>query len=114
MITGMEVRSMKCVLCIEYSSPKDEARGKQLLDLQKKVVGKAEEWTKKGLISPDVGLWADNTGRIMYWFPFESMEKFARFYGHEEVQKMMAVASGLLDDISIRLLRPGIDVSDLK
>jgi hypothetical protein len=42
------------------------------------------------------------------------MEKFAKFYGNEDVQKMMAIASGLLDDISIRLLRPGIDVSDLK
>lgn len=111
---GMEVVIVKCVLCVEYRSPKDEARGKQLLDLQKKITEKAEEWTKSGLIGPDVEMWADNTGRIMYWFPFESMEKFAEFYGHEEVQKMMATASGVLDDISIRLLRPGIDVRDLE
>ena len=105
---------MKCVLCVEYNSPKDEARSKQLLDLQTKVAAKTEEWTKSGLLSPDVEMWADNTGRIMYWFPFENMEKFAKFYGNEEVQKLMAIASGLLEDISIRLLRPGIDVRDLK
>lgn len=105
---------MKCVLCIEYRSPKDEARGKQLLDLQKKLEGKQKEWTKAGLISPDVALWADNTGRIMYWFPFESMEKFAKFYGNMEVQKLMAISSGVLDDISIRLLRPGIAFRDLE
>ncbi|MFX1319883.1 MAG: hypothetical protein ACFE9D_02005 [Promethearchaeota archaeon] len=105
---------MKCVLCVEYRTPKDEVRGKQLLDWQEKLGGKTEEWLKKGLISPDVTFWADNTGRIMYWIPFESMEKFAKFYGNADVQKMMAISSGLLDDISIRLLRPGIDVSDLK
>ena len=105
---------MKCVLCVEYTPPRDEARGKQLVEFTEKVVGKFEEWTKKGLLSPDVTMWADNTGRILYWFPFESMEKFAKYYGSEDVQKLMAVASGLLDDISIRLLRPGIDVKDLK
>lgn len=108
----MEVSDMKCVLCMEYRPPKDEARGKQLAELQKTVAEKAAQWTKSGLLSPDVAIWADNTGRIMYWFPFESMDKFAKFYAHEEVQKLMAKTSVLLDDISIRLLRPGLDVTD--
>lgn len=105
---------MKCVLCIEYRNPKDEGRGKKLLDLQKKLEGKAEKWVKSGLLGPDAEIFADNTGEFMYWIPFESMEKFAKFYGTKEVQQLFAISSGLLDDIRIRLLRPGIDVSDLK
>ncbi len=103
---------MKWVLLVEYRAPKDEARWKQLLELQKILEKKEKEWTKAGIIDTGVEIWADNTGRILYWFPFESMEKFGNFYDHEEVQKLMAKASGLLDDISIRLLRPGLDVSD--
>ena len=105
---------VKWVLCVEYRNPKDEARGKRLLDLQKKLEGKAEKWVKSGLLSPDVEIFTDNTGLFVYWFPFESMEKFGKFYDNEEVQKVFAIASGLLDDIRIRLLRPGIDVSDFK
>ena len=99
---------MECVLCIEFRNPTDEYRSKQLTEMQK---GLEKEF--KPLIKAGLTMWSDNTGTILYWFPFESMEKFAEFYGDKEVQKMMARASGLLDDIKIRLLRPGITISEL-
>jgi len=99
---------MECVLCIEFRGPTDEYRSKQFTEMQKGLEKQFEPLIKAGLT-----MWADNTGTILYWFPFESMEKFAEFYGDMEMQKMMARASGLLDDIKIRLLRPGITISEL-
>ncbi len=99
---------MKCVLLIEFSHPKDQARIDRLSGQEKLVEKLAERMTKSGLLSPDFSIWADNSGRVFYWFPFESMEQFAKFYSDKELQKMFAKSSGLLDNIRICLLRPAI------
>jgi hypothetical protein len=111
-IIAGEVSYVKCVLMLEYSNPKDEARWKQLLAQSKDVEKLMARMVKDGVISSEMGQWADNTGRQIFWMPFENMEKFAKFYADEEFQKGMAKATSLIDDIQIRLLRPSISVDD--
>ena len=103
---------MKCVLLIEFSNPKDEARWKKLVAQSKDVEKLMSRMVKDGLVGSEIGTWADNTGRQIYWMPFESMEKFTKFYADEEFQKVMAKSTSLIDDIQIRLLRPSISVDD--
>jgi hypothetical protein len=97
---------------IEFSNPKDEARWKKLVAQSKDVEKLMARMVKDGLVGSEIGTWADNTGRQIYWMPFESMDKFAKFYADEEFQKTMAKSTILIDDIQIRLLRPSIAVDD--
>ena len=107
-----EVSYVKCVFLLEFSNPKDEGRWKKLVAQSKNVEKLMARMVKDGLVGSEIGTWADNTGRQIYWMPFESMEKFAKFYADEEFQKTMAISTSLIDDIQIRLLRPSISVDD--
>jgi hypothetical protein len=111
-IVESEVSYVKCVFMLEFSNPKDEARWKQLMAQSKDDEKLMARMVKDGLVGSEIGQWADNTGRQILWMPFESMEKFAKFYADEEVQKGMAKSTALIDDIQIRLLRPSLAVDD--
>ena len=59
--------------------------------------------------------WSDNTGHMVGWAEFETMEDFSKMWEDERNQQMWAAWVYLVDSARIRLLRPSLDVpEDLK
>jgi len=56
--------------------------------------------------------WGDNTGHIVGWAEFETMEAFAKFWDDERWQQIRARHAYLVDNKRIRLLRPSFTIPE--
>ena len=104
---------MPVALIVESDKPKDEERNKKRLKFTREVFG--PYWKKlveeKG-IKEESSNWSDNTGRHVSWVRFETMEDFAKMWNDERWQQMMARWVYFVDNVRIRLLRPGVTIPE--
>jgi len=99
---------------VESDNPKDEARNKKRLKLSREVGMPYIEKKQKEGIKLKVSGWADNTGHMIGWWEFETMDDFAKIWNDEEFQQIMARRTYLVDNASFRLLRPSIWLAEEK
>ena len=108
METGMTV-----VLMREWDNPKDPERNRKRLKFSNEV--STPYWEKlfkeKG-IKVKYGGWSDNTGHFISWVEFETMEDFAKMWEDERGQQISSRWSHFVDNMRIRLLRPGLTVPE--
>ena len=107
---------MPVVLMGEWDNPKDEERNEKRLKFGREVA--TPYWEKlveeKG-IKVKGGVWSDNTGHMIGWREFETMEDFSKMWEDERYQQMWAAWVYLVDNAKIRLLRPTLTIpEDLK
>ena len=104
---------MTVVLMIEFDYPKDPERDSKRLKYGSEVI--EPYWDKlvkeKGIKVESTG-WSDNTGHIISWSKFETMEDFAKLWEDEGWQQRVAAFTHLLDNKRIRLLRPSLTVPE--
>lgn len=104
---------MTVVLMTEHDNPKDEERNNKKRKFGTEVM--RPYWEKlveeKGIKS-EGGNWSDNTGHIIGWYKFETMEDFSKMWDDERWQQMMARWTHFVDNASTRLLRPGLTVPE--
>ena len=104
---------MTVVLLMEWDNPKCEERNRERLKFQSEVW--SPYWKKlieeKG-IKVKSSVWSDNTGHIVVWREFDSLEDFAKIYEDERAQQIMSRWTHFADNIRWRLLRPSITVPE--
>jgi hypothetical protein len=107
---------MSIVLLSEADYPKDEERDKKRVKFSRDVLFPYyEKMVKEKGIKVKFSLWVDNTGHLVSWSEFETMEDFAKMWNDERWQHIMARRARLVDNVSFRLLRPGFYIpEDLK
>jgi len=100
---------MPVVLLLEFDNPKDEARNAKRRKFEDEATRPYREKLveEKGIKAKFSG-WADCTGHIVVWWEFETMEDFAKMWNDEKWQQIWARWTYLVDNASIRLLRPSI------
>lgn len=99
---------MPVVHLFEYDNPKDEERNNKKRKFASEVmVPYWEKLVKDKNIKVESSGWSDNTGHQVHWSKFETMEDFAKTRDDERWQQMMARWAYLVDNVKIRLLRPG-------
>jgi len=108
------VNTLKVVLLLEQDDPKDEARNKKRLKYSREVEWPYHEKKREEGVKWEITGWSDNTGHIVGWWEFETMEDFAKIWTDEEFQQIMARHAYLADNISFRLLRPTITLPEEK
>jgi len=107
---------MPVVLLVEWDNPKDEERNEKRHKYVREVV---EPYSNKLIhqngIKVDSSDWADNTGHIVDWTIYETMEDFAKMWNDERYQQIWARWTSLVYNVRIRLLRPSTTIpEDLK
>ena len=107
---------MPVVLLIEWDNPKDEERNEKRLKYGREVLTPYWEKMKKEKdIKVESSDWSDNTGHMISWSKFETMEDFAKMWNDERWQQMWARWAYLSDNVKNRLLRPSVTIpEDLK
>ena len=104
---------MKVVVLWEWDNPKDEARDKKRREFGTEVL--TPYWRKlveeKGIKSKG-DWWSDNTGHMVSWFEFETLEDFAKMWNDERFQQIWARLAFLVDNARIRLLRQAITIPE--
>ena len=108
-----EVNGMPVVQLMKWVNTKDEERRKKRYKFQDEVM--RPYWDKmveeKGIKFVG-GSWSDNTGNIVHWSKFETIEDFSKMWDDERWQQLRARWAFFVDDLSIRLLRPGLTVPE--
>ena len=102
---------MKVVFLVEWDNAKDESRYKKYAEQLKEP---RPEWFKK-LVEEGIFKgrnWTDNTGHIIRWVEFENMEAFSKLWNNEEWQKMWLSFNPVVDNLSLRLLRPSVTIPE--
>ena len=104
---------MPVVLLVEWDNPKCEERNKERLKFQREVWGPYGKklFEDKG-IKEKRSFWADNTGHIVVWREFDSMEDFTKMWEDERNQQMWSRWTHFADNIRYRLLRPSLTVPE--
>jgi len=101
---------MSVVLLIEWDNPKDTARNRKRLDLEEdNMKPRLEELIEEKGIGVKVSSWTDNTGHIIRWYKYETMDEFAIMWMDERWQFYLAEHSHYVDNTRIRLLRQQIN-----
>jgi len=107
-VTGMPV-----VGIVEWDNPKDEERNKKRLKFGREVMMPYwEKLVKEKGIKAEGGAWSDNTGHMISWWEFETMEDFSKMWEDKRWQQMRGQWTYYADNVSIRLLRPSIDIPE--
>ena len=79
---------MPVVQLMEWVNPKDEERRKKRYKFQDEVM---MPYWKKMVEEKDIKVkgsdWSDNTGHIVFWSKFETMEDFAKMWDDERWQQ---------------------------
>lgn len=104
---------MPVVLLVEWDNPKCDERNKERQKYQNEVWSPYGEKLieEKGVKVKSSG-WSDNTGHIVVWREYDSMEDFAKEWEDERNQQMWARWTHFADNIRYRLLRPSITVPE--
>ena len=110
-VTGMPV-----VGIVEWDNPKDRDRNEKRLKFGSEVMMPYwEKLVKEKGIKFKGGAWSDNTGHMINWTEFETMEDFSKMWEDERWQQMRGQWAYLADNVRIRLLRPTLTIpEDLK
>jgi len=101
---------MPVVLLLEWDNPKDEARNEKRRKFEEVITSYRKTLVEEKGIKLKFSGWADGTGHIVTWWEFETMEDFAKMWNDEKWQQMIARWTYLVDNASVRLLRPAITV----
>ena len=89
----------------EYEIPKEDERNKKRIKLIEEAQPYIEKKSKEGVKWKILGL-TDNTRRRLELHTFETMEDFEKIWSDEDFQKMSTQHSRLVDNASVRILRP--------
>ena len=101
---------MSVVLLVEWDNPKDTARNKKRLDLEEDhMKPHLEKLINEKGIRVKVSSWTDNTGHIIHWYKYETMDEFAIMWLDERWQRILVDHSYYVDNTRIRLLGPQIN-----
>lgn len=106
--------TMTVVLLWEWDNPKDEARNKKRLKFDREEGAPFWEKKRKEGIKLKMTSWSDNTGHIVGWMEFETMDDFSKLWEDKEWQQQVTKWSYLVDNVSVRLLRPTITLPEEK
>ena len=99
---------------MEWDTPKDDKRNKKRLKYDEEVGTPYYEKKREEGIKLEITIWSDNTGHMVAWYEFETEKDFAKIWGDEEFQHIMARRAFLVDNASFRLLRPRIRLPEYK
>lgn len=107
---------MPVVYLLEWDNPKDEERNEKRLKYEKEILTPySRKLIKEKNIKVESSDWSDNTGHVVGWLKFETMEDFAKMWNDERQQQMIARWAYLVDNVRTRLLRPLLTIpEDLK
>jgi hypothetical protein len=76
----------------------------------------AQPYWKKLIEEKDIkvepSVWFDNTGHVVEWHKYETMENFCKFWNDERAQQNWARYAYLVDNMKIRLLRPSVTIPE--
>ena len=98
---------MTVVLMREWDNPKDPERNRKRLKFGSEVMTPYwEKMVKEKDIKHKGSGWSDNTGHMIGWGEFETMEDFSKMWEDEGIQQIWAAWAYLVDNARIRLLRP--------
>ena len=81
-----QVNALKVVLLVEWDNPKDETRNKKRLKHGSEVGTPYYEKKREEGIKWEMSGWSDNTGHMIGWHEFETVEDFAKIWNDEEFQ----------------------------
>ena len=82
-----EETGMPVVLLVEWDNPKDEERNEKRHKYVREVVTPyTQQLRKEKDIKLESSDWSDNTGHIVDWTEFETMEDFAKMWNDERYQ----------------------------
>ena len=108
-----KVNGMPVVMLSEYDNPQDEERNKRKRKFSSEVM--RPHWEKllkeKGIKVESSG-WSDNTGHMVFWNVFETMEDFAKIWEDEKWQQIRTRWPRFVDNLSYRLMRPALNVPE--
>ena len=106
---------MSVVLMWEHDNAKDEERYRKYAEFVTWRKGLAKKYakyvdlfykmTQEGKLKYNA--WADNTGHVITWYEFDSIESFAKMWSLDEWHQYMLEANPLVDNVRMRLLRQG-------
>ena len=113
---------MKIVYMMEWDVPKDRDRYKRYAEYHSKETRSARskkfsnlvKWIREKkaegvLKSVD---WADDTGHVINWKEFESIELFSEMWANEEWQQHMMEVYPLVDNLRFRMLRESLGIPE--
>ena len=101
---------MPIYLLWEFETPKEEERNNKRYKLSDEVNTPYIERKHKEGVKWKILDMADGTGRMVELHTFETMEDFEKIWGDEEFHKMVIQYCRVVDNASVRILRPGIRV----
>jgi len=103
---------MKVVLLVEWDNPKDEARDKKGIKFNEEFITPYWESVEEKGIKITASVWSDNTGHMVGWYELEDLEEFTKWWNDERMQQMWSRWTYLVDNVRIRLLRPGLTIPE--
>ena len=104
---------MTVVLMGEWDNPKDLERNRKRLKYSNEVWRPYwEKLVKEKGIKFKSSSWSDNTGHIINWIEYETMEDFTKMWEDEGHQQRWAAWTYFVDNARIRLLRPSLTVPE--
>jgi len=92
----------------EWDNPKDNERNRKRLEKSKEINEYFYKIAKEREIKAKSSVWADGTGHVLMWGEYESLEEVAKWWEDEQLQRLFAEMSLLVDNMNIRWLRPMI------
>ncbi len=113
---------MAVVFMIEWDVPKERDRYERYVEYHTGKVRSARvqkysnyvkwlrEKVEEGVLKR--GDWGDNTGQIINWNEFESIELFSEMWANEEWQNHMMELIPLVDNIRYRLFKPSLGIQE--
>lgn len=99
---------MAVVLMMEWDNPKEATRLKEYREATRDV-SLWDQRAKNGIVK-SFASWTDGSGHMIFWVEFENVEGSAKLWGDKEYQMFTTRLHPLVDNLHIRLLRPGIVV----
>ena len=97
---------MTVLLLAEWDNPKDETRLKKVNEWESTFMQRKIE---EGIVKK-VSQWTDGSGHIYWIAEFDDIDAYAKVWGEEEFHVKMIRWNRLVDNMSIRLLRPTMSV----
>ena len=108
-----KVNGMPVLLMREWDWSKDEEKREKRLKFQTEVMGPYfEKLVKEKGIKVETSNWSDNTGHKVILRKYETMEDFSKAWDDERWQQIWARYVYFIDNVRIRLLRPGFTVPE--
>jgi len=100
---------MIITLLIEYDNPKNETRWNKIVEIAPQTTAFWGKHLESGDVK-SVSNWADNTNHLVIWVEFEDTNGLAKYYEDEEFHKISSEWVKVVDNASVRILRPAMQV----